>query len=251
VWLLKQYSYLLFCSYAIDFVLIAILFFLLNPVFGIITCVTAILYAAFRSLSLQKPKISIVMPSLFFVKSSFLWHAQMRYLLPCTWIFITIFIIVGRLNDNPNLAFVAFGGGTLLACISTIFQSENLDFIQIYVNEHRFIKQTIIETVLNTIIFILPLAVVMIFLFPDNRWITSLIFVSVILLNINALWLKYAFFPAQSLVLVLFPVSLVFFGALATTIYGLVLVPVYYALLFRFYKKNIRKILMNNERVDN
>jgi hypothetical protein len=251
VWLLKQYSYLLFCSYTIDFVLITIPFFLLNPIFGITTCVTAIFYAAFCSLLLQKPKISIVVPSPFFVKSSFLWHAQMRYLIPCAWIFILIFIIIGHLNDNPNLAFVAFGGGTFLACVATIFQSEKLDFIQIYTDEKQFIKRTIIETVLNTIIFMLPLAMVMIFLFPDNRWIILLVFASVILLNINALWIKYAFFPAQSLVLVLFPVSLVFFGTLATTIYGLVLLPIYYALLFRFYKKNIRKILMNDERIDN
>jgi hypothetical protein len=243
VWLLKQYPRLLFSSYVVDFLLISVPFFLLNPVYGIIACVVAIIYAIFRSLSLRKLKINVVIPSPFFLKSSFLWHAQMRYLFPCALIFILIFIIIGRLNENPNLAFVAFGGGAFLACLTTIFQSEKRDFIQIYINEYRFLKQTLIETVRNTIVFMLPPTMAMFFLFPDKLWVTLLIVFSVILLNINALWIKYAFYPSQILASVLFLVSLTFLGALATTIYGLVLVPLYYIFVFQLCKKNIRQIL--------
>jgi hypothetical protein len=247
-WLLKQYTYLLFCSYAVDFLLIAIPFFLLNPFLGIGACTTGVLCAVCRSLSAPRSKTSIVIPSPFFVKSAFLWHSQMRYLFPCTWIFIAALIIIGYVNENPNLAFVAFGGGVFLACLSAIFQSEKSDFIQIYVSEQRFIKQTLIETILNSILFMLPLMIIMLFLFSEKWLITLLAGITVLLLNINMLWIKYAFYPSMQLAFVLFLTSLVLLGALASTLHGLILVPVYYAFVFHFYKKNIRKIIANNER---
>jgi len=251
VLLLKQYKNALSSAYIIDFLLIAVPFFLLNPVFGAVACVTAVLYGMFRAKSLRKPRVSLVVPSPFFVKSSYLWHAQMRYLLPFAWISIIAFIIIGRLHDNPNLAFVAFVGGTFLACFVTVFQSEKADFVQIYISEQRFLRQTLIETVFNTLIFVLPSAIAMLVLFSEKWWAVLLAIASITALNVNVLWIKYAFYPSQMLSFVLFLLSLFFLGALATTIYGLLLVPIYYAFLFRLCKKNTRKLLMNYERADN
>ena len=251
VWFLKQYKYMLSTSYIVDFLFLTIPFFLLNPIFGIITCVVAVFCGVFRAHLLRKPKINIIIQSPFFIKSSYLWHAQMRYLFPLTLIFIATFIIIGRLNENPNLAFVVFGGGVFLACLTTIFQMEKSDFVQMYINEWHFMKQTAKEVTFNTISFGLLPTLMMFFLFPNKWWIALLMVLSIILLNTNALWIKYAFFPSPTLALILFLVSIVFLGAIAATIYGLLLVPVYYALLFRVCKNNIQKILAHNERIDN
>ena len=251
LWFLKQYTFLFQATYIIDFLLITIPFFLLNPIFGIVTCVVSVLYGILRARLLRKSKIDIITPSPFFVKSSYLWHAKMRYLFPFTWIFITIFIIIGYLNENPNLSFVIFGGGIFLTCLAAIFQSEKSDFVQIYINERHFMERTIKETVINTIFFGLPPTTMMFFLFPDKWWVGLLIIVSTILMNINTLWIKYAFYPSSALASVLFIASLFFLSGLAVTIYGLLFLPIYYAFLFQLCKKNIQKILISDERVDN
>ena len=249
---LKQYKQTLFVSYVADFLLLSLPFFLINPFFGMATVATAFLYGMYRSLSLQKRKMNVVIPSPFFVKSSFLWHAKTRYLFPTVWISMLIFIIIGYVHQNPNLAFAALAVGAL-AILSTIFQIEKADFIQIYINEWHFMRRTLIETLCNSTLFLLPFTILLLFLFPENWLITLLVFACAVLLNINALWLKYAFYPSLLIAFIMLIMSLFFLGGLTIALYGygVILIPIYFAFLFRFCKNNIRQILNNNERIDN
>ena len=249
---LKQYKHSLLFLYVTDFLLIAISFFLLNLFFGMATFVTAVLYGLYRSLSLQKRKISVVIPSPFFVKSSFLWHANMRYLFPPVWVGMVVFTILGYVHHNPNLAFAALVVGTL-AIFSTIFQTEKVDFVQMYIDERHFMKRTFIETLCNSTLFLLPFAIAIFFLFPDNRLTTLLVFACALLVITNMLWLKYAFYPSALLAFIMLMMSLFFLGGLSIALYGygLLFIPIYFTFLFGYCKKNIRQILNNNERIDN
>lgn len=59
---------------------------------------------------------------------------------------IAICIVISRVHDNFNLGIVALGVGTLVASFVIIMETENIDFVHIYVDAKRFIVRTLTET---------------------------------------------------------------------------------------------------------
>lgn len=244
---LKQYKYLLPLSYFVDFVLVAIPFFITNIWLGLVTVLSSALFAIYRTKPIIN-KFSIpVLPSVFFVNSSFLWHAKSRYFLPVSWALIIMLTIIAFIHQNYNLALVVFAAGSFFSFFVTIFQNESHEFIQVYVSPKHFIKQTISETIINSVIFTLIPTILLLVFFPHRAGVTLSAFISLLLTTLNMIFVKYALFPSLPIALFVFVASLALIGALAISVYGAMLIPFYYVLIFYYYRSNIRKIICNNE----
>lgn len=251
IYYMKQYKYLLPLSYFVDFVLVSIPFFIIDILLGLITILSSALFAMYSSMPI-KNKLSIpVLPSMLFVKRSYLWHAKSRYFLPISWALTIIMSIIAFIHQNYNLALVAFAAGSFFSFFVTVFQNESDEFVQIYVSPKHFIKQTISETIINSVIFMLIPSILLLVFFPHRAGVTLLVFISLLLTTLNMLFVKYALFPSLPIALFVFVASLALIGALAISVYGAVLIPFYYVLIFYYYRRNIRKIICNNETSSN
>lgn len=244
---LQQYKSLLSLSYFIDFVLVSVPFFLINILLGLITILSSALIAIYRTKPIKVNLSLPVSPSLLFIKSGFLWHANSRYFLPVAWILIILLITLAFIHKNFNLAMVAFAGISVFSFFVTIFQTESHEFIQIYISPKHFIRRTISETAINSVIFMLIPTILMLVFFPQRATSTLTAFISSLLIALNMIFVKYALYPSLPIALFVFVVSLALIGALIISVYGAVLIPFYYILIFYFYRNNIRKIISNNE----
>lgn len=249
--LLKQYPYLFKYYRLIDYFFIACIFLFVDTAFWFVALAVSFLYTLIGGwFSGNVPKMRIVLPSPFFVKSSYLWHSKHRYLLPVMWTSIVVLVIIACVKDNYNLGIVAMGGGSFVAFLFTIMQYEKIDFLRMYEDVSRFMLQTFRETVVNTAIFILLPTLCLLSFFPEECLITVMVIMAVFLLNIHLLWIKYLFYPSDVLGGVMFVAGIFLQWVMVASIYGLIALPVYYYLLYRQCKKNIHSILSNYERSD-
>lgn len=247
---LKQYRGLYPLSVFIDSFLLSIPFILVNGYLWMTAVIVAFLYSALDLSARRSVKLRLVLPSPFFMKSSYLWHAQQRYMLPVIWILIVLIIVIAYLNDNYNLGIVVLGGGAFIGFLATILKTEDADFVRMYVSTRHFVTRTLVETLYNTALYLFPLVAALFFLFPAERRITLLFFPAVLLINVQLLWTKYAFYPSSLLAAVIFFFGLLLQGALSITLYGIVIVPVYTVVLYFLFLKNIRTIISVNERIN-
>lgn len=245
---LKQYPGMYQLSLFMDSFVFTFLFAFVHLYFWMVAVAVALLFSVFYPSLRHNITIRPVLPSPFFLKSGYLWHARQRYLLPAAWIMIALCIVISRVHDNFNLGMAALGVGTLVASFVTIMETENSDFVHIYVDAKRFIVRTLAETLFNTGIYLFPLIVALLVFFPEKWMITLLAFPVVVLVNTQLLWTKYSFYPSYSVAAVVFFFGMLMQGALSTTLYGLVVVPLYTVGLFFFFKKNIHSLLSTNER---
>ena len=240
---LKQYPKLYPLSVFTDCFLLSLPFILANGYLWVTAVMVSFVYSSLDLPARHAIKIRPVLPSPFFMKSSYLWHAQQRHLLPVIWILIVISIVMAYLHDNYNLGIVAMAGGSLIAFLATIIETEEIDFVRMYISTKHFVKRTLSETLYNTSLYLLPLVVALCVLFPA-KWLVTLLFLpAILLLNVQLLWTKYAFYPSALLAGVIFFCGLMFQLALSITLYGLVIVPVYTVVLYFIFLKNIRSII--------
>lgn len=245
--LLKQYPKAFYTSVAIDALLISAPFYFMNIISGITTSMLALVLSLVYVKYEGKPKINPVVPSPFFIKGSYMWHSKVRYLLPMVWLVSLLLIVVARVHDNYNLATVSLGVGALISFASTIMQSEDQSFVQIYLNKKHFIKTNLKETIYNSMIFALPMVTIMIMLFPSKWYISLILLVTIIVITVMLNVTKYAFYPSLTLAIVMFVIGVFAVGALAISLYGIALIPIYFAVLYYQYSKNISKLLNGNE----
>ena len=248
--LLKQYPNAFFTSVAIDASLISVPFYFVNIISGVITSILALVLSLIFVKYDGKPKINPVVPSPFFIKGSYMWHSKVRYLLPMVWLVSLLFIVVARVHDNYNLATVSLGVGAFISFASTIMQAEDKSFVQIYLNKKHFIKTNLKETIYNSVIFALPMVAIMIMLFPSKWYISLIMLVAIMVITVMLSITKYAFYPSLTLALVIFVIGLLAVGALAASLYGIALIPIYFAILYYQYSKNISKLLNENEETE-
>ncbi|WP_298647794.1 hypothetical protein [uncultured Proteiniphilum sp.] len=240
---LRQYRDLYPLSVFIDSFFLSLPFVLVNGYLWMTAVIVAFLYSALDLSARRSVKLRPVLPSPFFMKSSYLWHAQQRYILPVIWILIALFIVIAYIHDNYNLGIVVLGGGTFIGFLATIMETEEADFVQMYINTKHFITRTLLETLYNTALYLFPLVAALFFLFPAERMVTLLFFPAVLLINVQLLWTKYAFYPSAPLATVIFFFGLLLQGALSITLYGIIIVPVYTVILYFLFIKNIRAII--------
>jgi hypothetical protein len=249
--LLKQYPYLFRYYKLIDYFFIAFIFLFVRVAFWFVALAVSFLYTLIGGwFSGNVPKMRRVLPSPFFVKSSYLWHSRHRYLLPVMWTGIVVLVVIAYGTDNYYLGIVAMGVGSFVASLFTIMQYEKIDFLRMYEDASSFMSQTFRETAVNTAIFILSPTLCLLCFFPAEWYITVMVMVAVFLLNIHLLWIKYLFYPSDVLGGVMFVTGIFLLWAMVVSIYGLIALPVYYYLLYRQCKKNIHHILSNYERSD-
>lgn len=241
--LLKQYRGLYPLSFFIDSFLLTIPFVLVNGYLWLTALIVASIYTVFDLSARRSVKFRPVLPSPFFMKSSYLWHARQRYMLPVIWILIFLVIVIAYFQDNYNLGIVVLGGGALVGFLAVILETEDAGFVRNYISTRYFVTRTLVETLYNTALYLFPLVVALFILFPAERWITLLFFPSVLLVNVQLLWTKYAFYPSSMLAAVIFFFGLLLQGALVITLYGIVVVPVYTVVLFFLFKNNIHAII--------
>lgn len=244
---LKQYPKLYPLSVFMDCFLLSLPFALVNGYLWVTAVMISFAYSALDLPARHAIKIRPVLPSPLFMKSSYLWHAQQRYLLPVIWVLIVISIVMAYLHDNYNLGIVILAGGSLVGFLATIMETEEIDFIRMYINTKHFTKRTLLETLYNTILYLFPLVVMLFILFPVERMVTLLFFPAILLLNVQLLWTKYAFYPSALLSGVIFFSGLLFQLVLSITLYGLVIIPVYTVVLYFIFLKNIRSIISVDE----
>jgi hypothetical protein len=132
---LKQYRRMYPLSVFIDSFLLSVPFALVNGYLWITAVMVSFLYSVLDLSARGSIKIRPVLPSPFFMKSSYLWHAQQRYVLPVIWVLILLFMVISYLHDNYNLGMVVLAGGTLIGSMVTILETEEVDFLQ--AEEHR------------------------------------------------------------------------------------------------------------------
>ncbi|HBK30947.1 MAG TPA: hypothetical protein DEF88_02960 [Porphyromonadaceae bacterium] len=249
---LKQYSYLSGLYRGINYSLLSLPFLLIDIRFWLVALCTAIVYTAFANSTILKgiSKMRPIIPSPFFVKSSYLWHSRQRYLLPLIWAGMILIEIIAHSAGNYNLAIVVLVTGSFIAFMMTIMQYEKIDFIRMYADASRFMAHTAMEIMVNTAVFIaLPVLLIIVF-FPQAWQITSIAVLIIFLMNIHFLWMKYGFYPSEVLSGILTVAGLFIQGALVVTVYGLIALPPYYYILYRHCKKNIHYLLANYEAID-
>lgn len=244
---LKQYPRLYPLSLFMDSFLLSLPFVLVNRFLWITAVIVSFFYSVLTLSAKHNIKIRPVLPSPLFMKSSYLWHAQQRYLLPTIWLLIVIFIVIAHLHDNYNLGIVVLAGGSLIGFLATIMETEETDFIRMYINTKHFANRTLLETLYNTTLYLLPLVVMLFILFPAEWMVTLVFFPAILLLNVQLLWTKYAFYPSALLAGVIFFCGLVFQLALSITLYGIVIVPLYTVALYFIFLRNIRSIISIDE----
>lgn len=170
---LKQYRGLYPLSVFIDSFLLSIPFVLVNGYLWMTAVIVAFLYSVLDLSAQRSVKFRPVLPSPFFMKSSYLWHAQQRYLLPVIWILIILIIVIAYLHDNYNLGIVVLGGGAFIGFLATILETEEADFVRMYLSPRHFVMRTLVETLYNTALYLFPLVVALFFLFPAEWRITE------------------------------------------------------------------------------
>ncbi len=243
---LKQYKKLFVISYLFDYTLVAIPFYIVNVYFGIATIISTLLLLIFRKyLSDYEPHKSIL-PSKIFLKQSFMWHSKMRYLIPICWMFTIVIIVVAYLHQNYNLAVATYSIVSLLMFLAIIFQTEDFLFVKSYINYKHFIKESFLTTIINAVIFLLPLTILMLFLFKDNFHYTLLLFLVLMILSINMVIVKYIFYPLQQIGIYIYFVNIIILMALGIATYGLSL-PFYFIITYLYFIKNIKQIFNLNE----
>lgn len=247
---LRQYPGLYPLSIFIDSFLLSLPFILVNIYLWITAVIVSFFYTVFDLSARHSIKIRPILPSPFFMKSSYLWHAQQRYLLPIIWFLIAIFIVIAYLHDNYNLGIVVLMAGSLIGFLATIMETEGADFVRMYISTKHFVTRTLSETLYNTSLYLFPWVVMLFILFPTEWMITLFFFPAFLLLNVQLLWTKYAFYPSALLAGVIFFCGLLFQMALCITLYGIVIVPVYTVVLYLILKKSIRSILSIDERTN-
>ena len=245
---LRQFSRYYSYSLLIDTLFVSTVYLLLHPWLWLTGVITSIVYVAAKSgvrrniFLFKFPVIS----SPVFVKSAYLWHSR-RILLPFVWAFMVAMSIVGYAHHNFNLAIGVFSIGVFVSLLNVILQTEESDFVTIYLNASHFMKRTLTETLINTTLFALPIILLQLFLFPTEWKTVGLVFPTVISLSTNLLWMKYIFYPSSLMAAVFYFLGIAIQFALVTTIYGIILLPVYYYILFAACKKRINKMLIQNE----
>lgn len=245
--LLRQFSNALFSSLLLDTLAISVPFYFVNPALGAIVSVLAFIVSIYRSMYESRVKINFKIPSPFFVKSSYLWHAKVRYLLPTVWMLILLFIVIARVYDNYNLAAVSFGVGALLSFISTILQEEKPEFIKIYISKMHFIQRSLKETIYNAVIFMLVPVLAILLFFPEKWLISLILFLTLILLSVKLIVTKYAFYPSVTLASTIFVMGAFVTGALIVSVYGAIFIPIVLVLLYRQYSKNVSQLITEYE----
>lgn len=243
---LKQYRYMHILSLFIDTFVLSVPFLFLDIRFWMISVLITAMYLLFAGKGFSLLPQRIIIPSPFFAKSAYLWHSQYRIFVPALWLLILFVTIMAYRHQNFNLAAVALGASSFVTMLIIIFQQEEKDFVTIYLNARHFMRRTLHETLYNAFIFVFPLAVLQLILFP-HQWITRLGFVFLILLGLNMLWIKYIFYPSSLISALFLFVGMLFQAGCALSIYGTALIPVYYLLLYYFCKKRVEKILTFNE----
>lgn len=245
---LRQYRGSYPLSVFIDSFLFSIPLALVNRYVWGVAVIVAFLYSVLDLSARRSVKTRPVFPSPFFMKSSYLWHARQRYALPVIWILIVLFIFIARLHDNYNLGIVVLAGGAFIGFLATIMETEDAYFVRMYVSIKYFTARTLVETLYNTSLYLFPLVAVLFFLFPAEWRITLLLFPVVLLINVQLLWTKYAFYPSSLLAAVIFFFGLLLQGTLSITLYGIIIVPIYTAGLYFLFLKNIRVIILIDEK---
>ncbi|WP_122969566.1 hypothetical protein [Proteiniphilum sp. X52] len=99
-------------------------------------------------------------------------------------------------------------------------------------------------------IFALPPAALMLPLFPSEWPAIALSFLSILLVSLNVLWIKYIFYPSMVLASLFFFVGIAVQAALAISQYGLALIPLYHLGLYHFFKRRTYHCFTENERTD-
>lgn len=247
---LRQYRGVCLLSVFIDSFLSSIPFVLVNGYLWMTGVIVAFFYSALDLFTRRSVKTRPVFPSPFFMKSSYLWHARQRYALPVIWILIVLFIFIARLHDNYNLGIVVLAGGAFFGFLATIMETEDANFVRMYVSIKHFTARTLVETLYNTALYLFPLVAALFFLFPAEWRITLLLFPVVLLINVQLLWTKYAFYPSSLPAAVIFFFGLLLQGTLSITLYGIIIVPVYTAGLYFLFLKNISTIISVNETIN-
>ncbi len=249
--LLNQYPRLYAASLLVDALFATLPFLLAHIYFWLIAMAVAVGYVVFSVQKKEGIRVKqITLPSPIFVKSAYLWHAQFRVFLPTLWLFIIVIAVIARVHDNFNLAIVTYCVGIFISVTSIILQKEEPDFIAIYINSTRFRKRTLSETLVNTLLFALPLAVLLLILFPTQWQIIALSFFCVLLISIHLLWIKYIFYPSMLLASLFFAIGIFIQAVCALSPYTLPLIPAYYLLLYNIFKKKTTHYFAGNERTN-
>ena len=249
--LLSQYPELYPAALLTDTLLTTLPFLLAHILFWFAAIAVALPYTL---LSVQKKRKTAIklpaLPSPFFPKSAYLWHSQFRMFLPAVWLFIAAISVIARVHGNFNLAIVVYDAGVFISVITVMLQKEESDFIGIYLNAARFRKRTTEETLAAAAIFALPPAVLLLPLFPSEWPAIALSFLSILLVGVNVLWIKYSFYPSMVLASLFFFVGIVIQAILAISPYGLALIPFYHLGLYHFFKQRTHHCFTENERTD-
>lgn len=242
--LLKQYPGVYKWDRFLNYFLISGLFLLLALPFWLVALgVSLLLMWCDELVSCKGIGSRIVLPSPFFLKSSYLWHSRLRYLLPVIWIGILTLEVIAFRVENYELAVVSTGGGSLIAFLVVVMRYEKSDFLRMYVNSSHFMKQTFQETIVNTAVFMILPVVLLLSFFPQQWHVSMLVVLLVEVFNIHLLWIKYLFYPSEALGEVMLIISMLLQWVMVVSIYGVVLLPLYYWLLFRQCKRNIGALI--------
>ena len=249
--LLNQYPELYPASLLTDTLLTTLPFLWVHAYFWLIAIAVAVLYVIFtvrKNEGIQVKRLTI--PSPFFPQSAYLWHSQFRVFLPALWFFIVAIAVIASVHENFNLAVVMYSGGISVSVLAIILQKEEQDFIYIYLNSAHFRKRITQETLISATTLALPLAVLLLILFPAEWRIIALIFACILLINIHLLWIKYIFYPSELLAALFFFAGTAVQATLAFSYYGLAMIPFYYLGLYYFLKRKTDNYFAGNERID-
>lgn len=249
--LLNQCPKLYPASLLTDTLLTTLPFLGVHAYFWLIAVAVAVLYVIFtvwKNEGTQGKRLTI--PSPFFVKSAYLWHSQFRVFLPVLWLFIVVIAVIARVHENFNLAVVMYCGGISVSVLAILLQKEKQDFIYIYLNSTHFRKRITQETLISATTLALPLAVLLLILFPAEWRIIALIFACILLISIHLLWVKYIFYPSELLAALFFFAGIAVQATLAFSYYGLAVIPFYYLGLYYFLKRKTDNYFAGNERID-
>lgn len=248
---LNQYPKLYVVSLFLDTLFTTLPFFLVDFYFGFVAVTVAVLYIIFSAHTNNRIRVKpLVIPSILFPKSAYLWHSQFRVFLPAVWLFIVVISSIAYIHENFNLAIVVFNGGFFVSIIAVILQKEESDFIRIYLNSTHFRRQTTQETLISATIFVLPLTVLLLLLFPLEWGVIIVSFLSILLISVNLLWVKYIFYPSIVLASLFFFVGIAVQSALAISQYGLALIPFYHLGIYHFLRKRTNHYFIENERIN-
>ncbi len=249
--LMNQYPALYPVSLLTDTLFSTLPFLLAHIYFWLIAVAVSGLYVLLSTRVNEGLQIKqLTIPSPFFSKSAFLWHSQFRVFLPAVWLFIVVIAVIAHIHNNFNLAIAIYCIGIFFSVSTIILQKEEADFVSIYLNGAHFRKRTTSETLASTTIFALPLAFLLLLLFPAQWQIIALSLVCILLIGVNLLWIKYIFYPSMLLAALFFFVGAAIQAALTISSYGLALIPFYYLGFYYLFRRKTNNYFIGNERID-